>query len=75
MSYFNNITKNILDAISKEIQKPEVRAKIMTEIVDPALAELSNKYKKYIILFVIVQVLIVILLFYIVYLIKTQNKQ
>lgn len=69
----SSITKNLITAIGTEIQKPEIQNQIMTEIIDPAISGLTQKYMKYIIAFVFIQILIVVLLIYIIFLVRRRK--
>ena len=61
-SYIGPATSAILDGITKEIRKDENKQKIMENIIDPLLCDLSSRYYPYFMMIIIVLLLIVILL-------------
>lgn len=71
MSYFGPLTKNIFDICIKELKKKDTKEKIMSNLIDPLLSEFFNRYSLYIFSVVFIQILILVMLFYIIY---TINK-
>lgn len=58
----NSIANNIIDTFIKEINKPKTRSKIMKQIIDPLLKDITTRYYPYFITITIILVLIIILL-------------
>jgi hypothetical protein len=70
MSYIGPITKDILDQCSKELKKPTTKEKIMKNVIDPIVSEFFSRYYAYLTCFVFIQLIIIILLVYIIYILK-----
>ena len=56
------MTDAVLNSIVKELKKQENKEKIMNNIIDPLLCDLSSRYYPYFTMVIIVLLLIVILL-------------
>lgn len=61
-SFVGPLTDAVINNIVKEIKKKETREKIMKNIVDPLLCDLSSRYYPYFLTVIITLLLIVILL-------------
>lgn len=66
MSYIGPLTKDLIDIIVKEFKKKENKHKITTNIIDPVIKEVLNKFYPYFGLYLLVQILTIVLLVYIV---------
>jgi len=60
------ITQNLLDTIIKELKKKDTMEKISENIIDPILNEIISKVKKYYIGIALLQIIIIVLLFYLI---------
>ena len=65
-NYIGTITSNILDGFIKELKKDKIKEKIMSEIINPILTELSKKYYPYLISIGIMMFVLIIMVFYVV---------
>jgi len=70
MSYIGPVTKDIVELCIKEIKKKETKEKIMKNLVDPIIAELFKRYSKYIVLYFVIHLAIIVMLIYIIYLVR-----
>jgi len=70
MSYLGPITNDILDQCSKVIKKPETKEKIMKNVIDPIVSEFFSRYYSYLTCFIFIQLIIIVLLVYLIYIIK-----
>jgi len=70
MSYIGPVTKELLDACSKELKKKEVKEKIMKNLIDPVVSEFFSRYYPYITCFMFIHMIIILLLIFIIYSIK-----
>ncbi|AYV78812.1 MAG: hypothetical protein Edafosvirus36_2 [Edafosvirus sp.] len=61
-SYIGPITNSLIDGLIKEFKKKEIKDKIMNNVVDPLLSDLTARYYPYIILTAVVFVIIIALL-------------
>lgn len=61
-TYIGPFTNSLIDGLIREIKKKETKEKIMENIVDPLLADVSSRYYPYFILITIILVIIIILL-------------
>lgn len=59
---FGPITNSIIDGIISEIKKKKTKEKIMKNIIDPLLCDLTTRYYPYLITITIILILIVVLL-------------
>ena len=59
---FGPITNSVIDGVISEIKKKKTKEKIMKNIVDPLLCDLTTRYYPYLITITIILVLIVVLL-------------
>jgi len=66
MSYIGPITQDILDAFIKELKKRDTMTKISKNIIDPIFAEIMIKIWKYYFGFIFLQIIIIVLLFYLI---------
>jgi hypothetical protein len=78
-TYVGPITNTIIDGIIKEINKKKTKEKIMTNVIDPLLCDLSVRYYPHfvtitIVLTVIIMLLIAILIILVINLNKQKNK-
>ncbi len=65
-SYAGPLTKNVIETFTKELKKPNTRESIMKNIVDPLVQEITKRYTCYIGAFVLMQLVIICLMFYII---------
>lgn len=61
-NYIGPITSGIIDKIIKEIKKKETKEKIMINIVDPLLKDLSTRYYPHFMVITIILIVIVAML-------------
>jgi hypothetical protein len=61
-NYIGPITNSVIDGIIKEINKKKTKEKIMKNVIDPLLCDLSIRYYPHFVTITIVLVLIIILL-------------
>jgi len=61
-NYIGHITSGIIDKIIKEIKKKETKEKIMINIVDPLLKDLSTRYYPHFMVITIILIVIVVML-------------
>jgi len=57
------MTNAIFDKIMSEFKRKEVKDTLMDTVVEPFMDDIWNKYSKYFVLLVILQITIIILLF------------
>lgn len=67
------VTQDIINAVTKELKKKDTRSRIITNIIDPVVIDVVSRYTKYISSFFVIQLVIICLLIYIIYLIKNPN--
>jgi len=67
------ITHSAIDGIISEIKKKKTKEKIMKNIIDPLLCDLTTRYYPYLITITIILVLIVVLLLSILVLMTIQR--
>lgn len=60
--YTGKITNTIIDIVSKEINKKKNKEKIMTNIIDPLLCDLTRRYYPHLITVTVILVVILLLL-------------
>ena len=60
--YIGSITDAMVDTLVKEVKKKSTREKIMKNVIDPLLCDISSRYYSYFIMTIIVLILIIILL-------------
>jgi len=70
MSYIGPVTKDIVELFVKEVKKKDTKEKIMKNLIDPIIAELFKNYSKYIVLFLISYLAIILMLIYIIFLVR-----
>jgi len=70
MSYIGPVTKDLIDACSKELKKKETKDKIMKNVLDPIVNEIFRRYSAYISCFMFIHIITIILLIYIIYSLK-----
>ncbi len=73
-TYIGPITNSIIDEFIKEIKRKKTKEKIMTNIIDPLLFDLSSRYYPYFMSIIIVLVIIIILLITIIIMIFVNNN-
>lgn len=61
-SFVGPVTDAVINNIIKELKKKETKEKIMKNIIDPLLYDLSSRYYPYLLTIIITLLLIVILL-------------
>jgi hypothetical protein len=61
-NYIGPITSGIIDKIIKEIKKKETKEKIMINIIDPLLKDLSTRYYPHFMVITIILIVIVVML-------------
>ena len=61
-SYIGPLTNAILDTIIKEIKKKHNKEKIMKNIIDPLLCDLTTRYYPHFLTITVILVVVVILL-------------
>lgn len=74
MTFVGPITDTVIKSIIKEIKKKETREKIMTDICDPLLCDLTTRYYPYFMMMIVILLLIVILLISILVIILINQK-
>jgi hypothetical protein len=62
ITYVGPVTNAIIDSVIKEIKKKNNKEKIMTNIIDPLVRDMSSRYYPYFIMLIIVMLIIIILL-------------
>ncbi len=62
-SYIGPICDTVLETVILEVKKPETKEKIMSNIIDPLLADLMSRYYPYFIMIISILVIIIVLLF------------
>ena len=62
LSFLGPVTNSILDLIIEEIKKTKTKEKIMENIIDPLLKDLSIRYYPHFIIITIALIMIIILL-------------
>lgn len=72
MSYIGPLTKEIIDTCIKELKKKETKLKINKYLIDPILKEVMFKTYPYALSHVFFQIIIIAMLIYIIFLLKTK---
>ena len=73
-TYVGPITNSVLDGIIKEIKKKKTKDKIMKNVFDPLLKDLTMRYYPHFITITIILVLMVLLLVIILIMVIIQTK-
>lgn len=60
--YVGPITDGFLDAIIKELKKKKTKEKVMSNIIDPLLCDLTTRYYPHLITITVILVIMVLLL-------------
>jgi uncharacterized membrane protein len=61
-TYIGPITDSVIEGIIKELKKKETKEKVMKNIIDPLILDMSSRYYPYFMMVIIVLLIIVILL-------------
>ncbi len=61
-NFVGPITDAILDSVITELNKVETKEKIMKQIIDPLLKDMSTRYYPYFMMIIIVLLIVIILL-------------
>lgn len=61
-SFIGPTTNAVIELVVKAIKKRKTREKVMKNIIDPLLCDLSSRYYPYFIMIIVILLLIVILL-------------
>jgi hypothetical protein len=62
MSFIGPITNSIIDNVVQELNKKETKEKIMLEIIDPLIKDMSSRYYPYFMIIIIIMLIVIILL-------------
>lgn len=62
INYIGPITDAAIDSVIREIKKKHTKEKIMSNIIDPLLLDMSSRYYPYFMMLIIVMLIIIILL-------------
>jgi len=63
MSYnIGPITDSVIEGIIAELRKKEIKEKVMKNIIDPLICDMSSRYYPYFMMMIVVLLIIVILL-------------
>lgn len=62
VSYIGPLTNTIIDCVIKELKKKQTKEKVMNNIVDPLLRDMSSRYYPYFMMIIVVMLVIIILL-------------
>jgi len=73
MSYIGPITQDIINSFANELKKKETRQKISRYIIDPIFSEITDRLYSYAGLFLIIQLVIISLLLYIIFLLRSKD--
>lgn len=73
-TYIGPMTNAIIDGVTNEIKKKKTKEKIMRNIIDPLLKDLSVRYYPYFVSITIVMAVIIILLIAILILLVLQKN-
>jgi hypothetical protein len=61
-SYIGPITNSVIEGIIKELKKKETKEKVMKNIIDPLLCDMSSRYYPYFMMVIVILLIIIILL-------------
>jgi len=61
-SYIGPITDSVIEGIIKELKKKETKEKVMSNIIDPLLCDMSSRYYPYFMMMIVILLIIIILL-------------
>ena len=61
-TYIGPITDSIIDCLIKEVKKKETKEKIMQNIIDPLLKDMSSRYYPYFMMIIVIMLIVIILL-------------
>ena len=70
----NKITNDLLDKLTEELNRPEIKKKITDKCIKPFLEDLNIVTQKYFITIIILYSIVIILLLFIIYIICKNNK-
>lgn len=61
-SYIGPITDSVIEMIIKELKKKETKEKVMKNIIDPLIKDMSSRYYPYFMMMIVILLLIIMLL-------------
>lgn len=61
-SYIGPMTDAVIEGIIKELKKKETKEKVMRNIIDPLICDMSSRYYPYFMMMIVVLLVIIILL-------------
>ena len=61
-SYIGPITDSVIEGIIQEFRKRETKEKVMRNIIDPVLCDITARYYPYFMMLVVILLIIIVLL-------------
>lgn len=71
----NKITNELLDKLTEELNKPDIKNKISDKCIKPFLEDLNVVTQKYFITIILLYGVVILLLFFIIYIITCKNNK